>query len=476
MGEIKEKPSKYWADRQIADVKKTDAEALTAFKEMQSHYSKLEKELNNEVAYFYQKYGKDNILEFSSLRSKADKSDLDMLYQDWEGFAEKYPNYAHLKPVRENIYKLDRYEMLIEKSRYQLSELGAKEAEIMTRSLKGTAKSTYSSMGKALSGNVAMLDDLQADKMIGTKWISGQNYSDRLWKNKDKLLGHLDYELRNGIIRGDDFNTLTSHLKSITGIGKSDAERLIRTETSYIANRANMQNYIDNGLKWYEYLAVEDSRTSEKCNALNGKILPIDKAITGTNYPPLHPNCRSRGLPVSNRKAKELGFDENSVIDSNVILKDINEKQYNQYKNALGGIVPDSFDKFVELKYNEDKWSELKYTYSLNKHYNTSLKNGSLSPLVDFKNYLTMDRKLKDNFIGSNIDDIKITSISNHFTDRVFGSVEQKRNGVSLEIIRETMSNFSEKKVYEKSIRFSGDKCAITVNPITGKMIQVNPL
>lgn len=309
MGDIREKPSKYWADRQIADVKKTDAEALAAFKEMQSHYSKLEKELKNEVVYFYQKYGKDNILEFSSLRNKADKSDLDMLYQDWECFAEKYPTYAHLKPVRENMYKLDRYEMLIEKSRYQISELGAKEAEIISRSLKGTAKSTYGNMGKALNGNVAMLDDLQADKMIGTKWISGQNYSDRLWKNKDKLLGHLEYELRNGIIRGDDFNTMTSHLKSITGIGKSDAERLIRTETSYIANRANMQNYIDNGLKWYEYLAVEDSRTSEKCNTLNGKILSIDKAIIGSNYPPLHPNCRSRALPVSNRKAKELGLD-----------------------------------------------------------------------------------------------------------------------------------------------------------------------
>ncbi|MDD2370844.1 MAG: minor capsid protein [Firmicutes bacterium] len=363
MGDIKEKPSKYWADRQIADVKKTDVEALTALKDIQTHYNKLDKELSNEVAYFYQKYGKDNIIEFSNLRSIASKNDLDMLYKDWEGFAEKYPKYAYLKPVRENMYKLDRYEMLIEKSRYQISELGAKEAEIMAKSLKGTAKSTYANMGKVLSGNVAMLDDLQADKMISTKWISGQNYSDRLWGNKDKLLGHLDYELRNGIIRGDDFDTMVGHLKSITGASKSDAERLIRTETSYVANRSNMQNYIDNGLKFYEYLAVEDSRTSERCSTLDGKVFELSKAQIGINYPPLHPNCRSRGLPVSNRRAKELGLEENAVPSSDKVLKDINEKQYNQYKNALGGIVPDSFDKFVELKYNEDKWNELKSLY-----------------------------------------------------------------------------------------------------------------
>ncbi len=371
MGDIKEKPSKYWADRQIADVKKTDAEALTAFKEMQSHYSKLEKELNNEVAYFYQKYGKDNILEFSSLRNKADKSDLDMLYQDWEGFAEKYPTYAHLKPVRGNMYKLDRYEMLIEKSRYQLSELGAKEAEIMNRSLKGTAKSTYSSMGKALSGNVAMLDDLQADKMIGTKWISGQNYSDRLWKNKDKLLGHLDYELRNGVIRGDDFNTMTAHLRNITGVGKSDAERLIRTETSYIANRANMQNYIDNGLKFYEYLAVEDSRTSQACNGFNGKILPIDKAIIGTNYPPLHPNCRSRALPVSNRRAK-LIEDKKLLKSKSTKNRQIKINTSNDTYNKLG---KDHYDELHDLinkaPANEKKLWELyedKFVYGSTNH------------------------------------------------------------------------------------------------------------
>ena len=307
MPEIKEKPSKYWAERQLADVAKNDAEALAAYKDMEKFYNALEKELSNEVAYFYQQYGTDNVLEFAALRAKASPADVKLMYENWEAFAIKYPDYARLKPVREAMYKLDRYELLMEKARYQISELGAKEMAIMRDSLKSTAARTYGNMGKALSGNVALLDDLQADKMISTKWVSGQNFSDRVWKNKDKLLGHLDYDLRNGIIRGDDYKTLVGHLKSVTGASKRDAERLIRTESSYIANRANMQNYIDNGLKWYEYLAVEDLRTSEGCKSLDGQILPLDKAIIGSNYPPLHPNCRSRALPVSDRKVKAIG-------------------------------------------------------------------------------------------------------------------------------------------------------------------------
>lgn len=363
MAEIKERPRSYWTERQLSDVAKSDAEALAAFREMEKHYNRFERELSNEVAYFYQQYGADNILEFASLRQKASPGDLKLLYEDWTSFVSKYPEYAHLKPVREAMYKLDRYEMLLEKARFQIGELGAKEAAVMGESLKNTASRTYSEMGKALSGNVSLLDDIQADLMIATRWVSGQNYSDRIWSNKDKLLGYLDKELRNGIIRGDDFKTLVGHLKTVTGTAKKDAERLVRTESSYIANRANMQNYLDNGLGWYEYLAVEDSRTSDACSGLNGRILPLDKAVIGTNYPPLHPNCRSRALPVSNRRAKELGLDKNVVPNSGNILKDINEKQYNEYKNALGGIVPDSFEKFVELKYNKDKWNELKSLY-----------------------------------------------------------------------------------------------------------------
>lgn len=350
MAEIKERPRSYWTERQLSDVAKSDDEALAAFREMEKHYNRFERELSNEVAYFYQQYGADNILEFASLRQKASPGDLKLLYEDWTSFVSKYPEYAHLKPVREAMYKLDRYEMLLEKARFQIGELGAKEAAVMGESLKKTASRTYSEMGKALSGNVSLLDDIQADLMIATRWVSGQNYSDRIWSNKDKLLGYLDKELRNGIIRGDDFKTLVGHLKTVTGTAKKDAERLVRTESSYIANRANMQNYLDNGLGWYEYLAVEDSRTSDACSGLNGRILPLDKAVIGTNYPPLHPNCRSRALPVSNRRANKVFVDD--FVDKNLINIEgngkikVNSQEVRKWYDSTASKIKDDIDDY----------------------------------------------------------------------------------------------------------------------------------
>ena len=36
-----------------------------------------------------------------------------------------------------------------------------------------------------------------------------------------------------------------------------------------------------------------DSRTSQKCRAHDGSIVPVEDASPGDNLPPLHPNCRS---------------------------------------------------------------------------------------------------------------------------------------------------------------------------------------
>ncbi len=54
--------------------------------------------------------------------------------------------------------------------------------------------------------------------------------------------------------------------------------------------------------------AVGDSRTSEICEALNGKVLPADDSFWRTHSPPLHPNCRSILTPLTHPEAAEEGI------------------------------------------------------------------------------------------------------------------------------------------------------------------------
>jgi SPP1 gp7 family putative phage head morphogenesis protein len=75
----------------------------------------------------------------------------------------------------------------------------------------------------------------------------------------------------------------------------TNADRLIRTEMSYIQNRSTIDKYKQAGITHYRILSTSDS-----CHTCADESLVhnIDKAITGVNLPPLHPNCKCTILAV----------------------------------------------------------------------------------------------------------------------------------------------------------------------------------
>jgi SPP1 gp7 family putative phage head morphogenesis protein len=84
------------------------------------------------------------------------------------------------------------------------------------------------------------------------------------------------------------------------GVKYSNCERLARTEFNHIANQATKDSYKQTqGIDEYKYVATLDSRTSEICQNLDGKVFPLSEAEEGVNYPPAHPNCRSVTIPYS---------------------------------------------------------------------------------------------------------------------------------------------------------------------------------
>lgn len=163
------------------------------------------------------------------------------------------------------------------------------------------------------------------------------------------------------------------------------------------------------------------------------------------------------------------------------------KEQYNKYKNILGKEkMPSTFAKFQDLKYkNSSEYDNLKSIYNLKKHYNSAISNGSLSPLVDFDLYEKMNEDVKQYVVGlktnnckiKHYNNIEIKSYSRHFVDRIFGSIEERRSGVELDDIVDTIKNsnsFRESK-RNGSIKIIGEKCIVSINPETGNLIQVNP-
>ncbi len=122
---------------------------------------------------------------------------------------------------------------------------------------------------------------------------SGRHYSKRIWQNTDTLAAELRQTLLKGVLTGKSSGRMAAEIQDRFHASYSRALTLVRTEHSYCANSAELARYKDIDVKKYRFVATLDSHTSEICRDLDGQEFPVEDAAPGTNYPPMHPRCRS---------------------------------------------------------------------------------------------------------------------------------------------------------------------------------------
>lgn len=300
------KDKSYWDERHTQWINNQDKADAAFMKRLEADYKRTAKELEREIASYFQRYGQDNVIEFRVLLQQLDTDDRNLLFQDMESFALKYPNYAHLLPVRESIYKLNRLQGLHYSSQLKLLELGAIEQEEMERHLDKTYRTHYKNMlGElGIGHNFLTLDDSTVRSTIYTQWVDNKNFSERIWHNKDKLLNHLTTVYRDGIARGDNYAILARDIRERFGVGAFDAKRLVYTESSFVLNQSHAHAYRNAGVVEYELNAIIDHRTSKICKAMNRKRFKFEDMAVGVNFPPLHAFCRTTfiGTQYENEK------------------------------------------------------------------------------------------------------------------------------------------------------------------------------
>jgi SPP1 gp7 family putative phage head morphogenesis protein len=251
---MNKKNEKYWEDRIILkdkllekDIKKIEKKLLRAFKDAR-------KEVLNE---------------------------LKILYSDIE-----HSEYAK--------YQLESIITSIDKS---LDNLYKYNEQVVTEGLKDIYKEMDKQASIDLEASFNTINDRLIEEVIRTNW-SGLSFSDRIWEHRRKLALTLKEELNRGLIRGDSLQDISRVIADKLNNSYSNAMRLVRTESCYVMNEATVNNYKENGIKEYEFMAFLDSKTSKVCRKLDGKKFSIEEYQAGVNLPPLHPNCRSCIIPV----------------------------------------------------------------------------------------------------------------------------------------------------------------------------------
>lgn len=146
--------------------------------------------------------------------------------------------------MRKRISRLDK---LYGDTLKNLYRLGTDSENGMTKFLSGAYKDNYYKnlfdIGKTIGikSSVSEVDDKKIRKVLNNSW-SGKNYSQRIWKNTDKLAKLIKNEITDGFHRGVSINKMAKLVQQRMNVGKYEATRLVRTEMNYVQNQAALDS------------------------------------------------------------------------------------------------------------------------------------------------------------------------------------------------------------------------------------------
>ena len=335
MGKIKytKNTEQYWKDRSYHATEmglKSSDELLKEMKKLyEDSYTSIEKEINA----FYGKYAKDNSLSFEEVNKRLNTQELKSFKKETNAYYNKINSlYKKGKISKELLYKyrnelrelsaksyISRLEYIKSSMRNQLIEMGGKEYGLFTEKFKENIgqfhlqESYNADMTKGFSTGFSPYSKQDVDKLLNERWL-GENYSDRIWKNKSKLVESLNNDLMKGIALGWNPNKTAKLIQESYQTSLYNCERLARTETIHLLNSVTEDTYKEHGIEKYEFVCDLSERTCPECGALDGQVFNLKDKVEGVNYPVIHPNCRCTTIPYFEKDEIDEMFEESSRV------------------------------------------------------------------------------------------------------------------------------------------------------------------
>ncbi len=422
---------KYWEMREARNMYKDMQLAEDCAKELSVIYSKAAIYTAKQIEGIFNRFASKHHLtrdEAINLLSEADSRDFKKLlevYKNKTG-AQKREVLAELEaPAYKN--RMKRLDDIDKSINRLINAVASKERDAIDKTMRKVYESSYhhavyeAARMSGLDLQTGPIDEGALETILKKKW-SGQNYSERVWNNTQKVADAIKEELMIGALTGKTEKEMTDSINEQFLSGRNKARRLVRTESSYIHNEAHFQAYKDYGIEEYRFVATLDLRTSQICRERDGSVYRVNDKKIGVNAPPMHPWCRSTTImnlddetmhslerfardPVTGERMKvpadetykewhKRMVEKHSAEAINTAEKSANNYsrdkiQYQNYCNVLGSkLVPGSLEKFQEVKYgNKSQWNDLKYKFRTVNRYKTDYGK------VDAETILELDKE-----------------------------------------------------------------------------------
>lgn len=269
-----------------------------------------------------------------------------------------------------DMHKHNRLTNLQKNMEYRIRQLGEDVEKFGKDNMKSGIKDVYSNVIGSLDvSNFSLPNEKLMEKMFNTPWQS-DTFSNRLWKNTQKLATNLNDILTIGLTQGKTVTEMAINLNNQMNQGFNVSHRLIRTETMHYLNESAFKAYEDGGCTEVQLWAAEDERMCEVCGKKHGQKYTLKDRPTL----PLHANCRCTYLPV---------VDMNKVEENNRVIQEqierIKELEKNVSKSGKSDIINTGATSGALNPYSDEAQNHANKYYASVLHMKTDAQNISMN-------------------------------------------------------------------------------------------------
>ncbi len=310
----------YWVKRAENNIKRGESISNSTLKALKKPYVETANNINKAVVGFLAKYSNEGLMPITDLRKTLTKEEL----KEYKLLLSKYINY--LKEIKsvdisEEMQKAKKLSTMKKVSRQNilelyillyLTELGLKKEEKLHDSIKTSYEESYYHSIYDIQRydkegtKVKALDEEETENIITKPWLD-ENYSERIYKERDKTNTIILRSILQCMALQQDYNTMTGLINKNMDSSYTRTKGLVKTEVSHAVDEAVEITYKEMGISKYQFVVILDNRTSEICREMDLQVFDIKDAQVGINYPPMHPNCRSSTIPYDNPEEVNKG-------------------------------------------------------------------------------------------------------------------------------------------------------------------------
>lgn len=305
----------YWEQRTQDIMKQLDKQDPELTNEVLAEYKAAYDDIQTKIYDFYDKYAQDNHISYAKAMKRVRSTDLDDYVKRANQYRKEHKKNPELLRRINAQYvtsQINRLELLKLEIEFRMIQASNEQDEAFSAYLAKESAYVYGALqaGKAIQ----TLNNREIENILQMEW-SGVNYSERIWRNNDLLANKLKDEMVKAAINGNNPRVTARSLRNVFGGTRFNTERLVRTESTYVANATTAKRYEEMGVEEYEFTAVMDKRTSTVCREMNGETFKLKDFQPGKNAPAMHPNCRSTIVPSTKDLIKYNKYLDPDMVD-----------------------------------------------------------------------------------------------------------------------------------------------------------------